>query len=272
MPAEAERWSDVAPPDRSTGCSPTAAPWTAGWRSSMPISAAEGSPRCEPTPSSPGSDSPQTAPSRAQRCSWKPSPTCLTVTSMPPTPSSLAPPRCAFAWAASRRPASQLAERAVVAIERHDWHAAESFADEALAIVQAGHCEDYLTSTLVYAVAGRTAVHRGDVARPRSMSRGRLACVRCAPISSPPRPSSCSNSVTPISSWPTQRAPGPSSARSVTFSTTAPTWASSPSWPTSCSPWSTPSMTEQSEHRRSRSPSCGYSRSWPLTCHSPRSV
>ena len=143
-----------------------------------------------------------------------------------------------------------VAERAVVAIERHDWHAAESFADEALAIVQAGHCEDYLTSTLVYAVAGRTAVHGGDVAGATDhvarASRLRPLCTYIFP----PRPSSCSNSVTPISSCRTQQAPGRSSARSVTFSTTAPTWASFPSWPTSCSPWSTPSMTEQWGHRR----------------------
>ncbi len=80
-----------------------------------------------------------------------------------------------------------LAERAVVAIERHDWHAAEILADEAVALIEAGHCQDYLTSTLVYAVAARTAVHRGDIAPGREhverASRLRTLCTYAFPSS-----------------------------------------------------------------------------------------
>src|SRR4029079_2635422 len=53
-----------------------------------------------------------------------------------------------------------LSEGAVVAIERHDWRAARAFADRAVTIMQTGQCEDYLTSTLIHAVAARTAAHQ----------------------------------------------------------------------------------------------------------------
>jgi LuxR family maltose regulon positive regulatory protein len=58
-----------------------------------------------------------------------------------------------------------LAERAVVALERHDWPQAETLAAEALAIVRAGQLDDYIMSPLVNAVVARTALHRRDVQR-----------------------------------------------------------------------------------------------------------
>jgi LuxR family maltose regulon positive regulatory protein len=57
-----------------------------------------------------------------------------------------------------------LAQRSLVAIRREDWDAAGTFAEQALTVVRDGHLDDYLTSPLVYAVAARTALHRGDVA------------------------------------------------------------------------------------------------------------
>jgi LuxR family maltose regulon positive regulatory protein len=60
---------------------------------------------------------------------------------------------------------ASLAERSAVAIGHQDWRQAETLADRALAIVGAGHLEDYITSPLVYAVVARTALHRGDVPR-----------------------------------------------------------------------------------------------------------
>ena len=60
-----------------------------------------------------------------------------------------------------------LAERALVAIERHDWNAADTLAEQALAFVRDGRLEDYASTALVHAVAARTALHRGDPASAR---------------------------------------------------------------------------------------------------------
>ena len=60
-----------------------------------------------------------------------------------------------------------LAQRSIVAMERHDWSQASSFAERALEVLRAGHLDDYVMSPLVYAVAARTAVYRGDVPRAR---------------------------------------------------------------------------------------------------------
>ena len=58
-----------------------------------------------------------------------------------------------------------LAERCLVAIERRDWHQAESFVDRARTIVENGRLDNYVPITLVYAVAARTAAHRGEAQR-----------------------------------------------------------------------------------------------------------
>ncbi|HET7519219.1 MAG TPA: LuxR C-terminal-related transcriptional regulator, partial [Actinomycetes bacterium] len=64
-----------------------------------------------------------------------------------------------------------LAERGLVAIQDHDWDQAERFADRASTIVQRGHLDDYVLSAVVYAVAARTAAHRGEAER----AHGQLA-------------------------------------------------------------------------------------------------
>jgi LuxR family maltose regulon positive regulatory protein len=56
-----------------------------------------------------------------------------------------------------------LAERALVAMHRNDWPTAQTLADRALAVMRAGHVDNYAMSPLVYAVAARTALHHGDV-------------------------------------------------------------------------------------------------------------
>jgi LuxR family transcriptional regulator, maltose regulon positive regulatory protein len=60
---------------------------------------------------------------------------------------------------------SALAQRALVAIERHDWMEAETLADRALEIARTGQLNDYEMSPLIHAVAARTALHRGEVTR-----------------------------------------------------------------------------------------------------------
>jgi LuxR family transcriptional regulator, maltose regulon positive regulatory protein len=57
-----------------------------------------------------------------------------------------------------------LAERCNLAMGRAEWHEAAALAERALAIVHAGHLEDYLTNILLYAAAARVAIHRGELA------------------------------------------------------------------------------------------------------------
>jgi LuxR family maltose regulon positive regulatory protein len=58
-----------------------------------------------------------------------------------------------------------LAERAIVAMERDDWHQAETLAERALGIMRAGRLDDYAMSPFIQAVAARTAVHQGELPR-----------------------------------------------------------------------------------------------------------
>jgi LuxR family transcriptional regulator, maltose regulon positive regulatory protein len=58
-----------------------------------------------------------------------------------------------------------LAQRALLAIERHDWLGAEALADRALEIARTGQLDDYEMSPLIHAVAARTALHCGEAAR-----------------------------------------------------------------------------------------------------------
>jgi LuxR family transcriptional regulator, maltose regulon positive regulatory protein len=61
--------------------------------------------------------------------------------------------------------AAALAQRALVAIERHDWIQAETLIERALEIARIGQLSDYEMSPLIHAVAARTALHHGDVPR-----------------------------------------------------------------------------------------------------------
>jgi LuxR family maltose regulon positive regulatory protein len=61
--------------------------------------------------------------------------------------------------------AAALAQRALVAIARHDWIEAETLAERALEIARAGQLDDYEMSPLLHAVAARTALHHGDIPR-----------------------------------------------------------------------------------------------------------
>jgi LuxR family maltose regulon positive regulatory protein len=63
-----------------------------------------------------------------------------------------------------------LATRGIVAVERDDWVEAKAFADEAEAVMQEGHFDDYWTSALVYAWMARVALHSGDVARGQELA------------------------------------------------------------------------------------------------------
>jgi LuxR family maltose regulon positive regulatory protein len=62
-----------------------------------------------------------------------------------------------------RAAAVALAERGLVAIHHHAWQEAETLAERALTIVQAGRLDEHPHSALVYAVLARTAAHRGDL-------------------------------------------------------------------------------------------------------------
>jgi LuxR family transcriptional regulator, maltose regulon positive regulatory protein len=58
-----------------------------------------------------------------------------------------------------------LAQRALIAIARHDWIQAETLVERALEIARAGQLNDYEMSPLLHAVAARAALHRSDVPR-----------------------------------------------------------------------------------------------------------
>jgi LuxR family transcriptional regulator, maltose regulon positive regulatory protein len=58
-----------------------------------------------------------------------------------------------------------LAQRALVAIARRDWMAAETLAEQALRTTRTGQLNDYEMSPLIHAVAARTALHHGDIPR-----------------------------------------------------------------------------------------------------------
>jgi LuxR family transcriptional regulator, maltose regulon positive regulatory protein len=60
-----------------------------------------------------------------------------------------------------------LAERALLAIDAGQWEAAEAMVDRASAVVRASGLQEYVTSTLVYAVSARLAFHRGAVPQAR---------------------------------------------------------------------------------------------------------
>jgi LuxR family transcriptional regulator, maltose regulon positive regulatory protein len=61
--------------------------------------------------------------------------------------------------------AAALAQRALVAIERHDWIQAETLIERALELARVGQLSDYEMSPLIHALAARTALHLGDVPR-----------------------------------------------------------------------------------------------------------
>jgi len=60
-----------------------------------------------------------------------------------------------------------LAERGVVASDRGDWLAADGFVEQMLVMMKAGQFDDYWTSALVFALAARVLLHRGDLGRGR---------------------------------------------------------------------------------------------------------
>lgn len=64
-----------------------------------------------------------------------------------------------------------LAERALIAIERGEHATARSLAERACEMVEQGRLEDMAANTLVFAVAGRTAVQAGDVPRATALVR-----------------------------------------------------------------------------------------------------
>jgi len=55
-----------------------------------------------------------------------------------------------------------LAERAMLAIARQDWQAAETLVEQARSVVASAHLEAGVTSLMVYAAGARVAIHHGD--------------------------------------------------------------------------------------------------------------
>jgi LuxR family transcriptional regulator, maltose regulon positive regulatory protein len=69
-----------------------------------------------------------------------------------------------------------LAERAILAIGRQDWHDAQTLVEQARSIVASAHLEECVTSLMVHAAGARVAAHHGrldqvgqDLARARQL-------------------------------------------------------------------------------------------------------
>jgi LuxR family maltose regulon positive regulatory protein len=67
-----------------------------------------------------------------------------------------------------------LAERALLAIGRQDWHDAEALVAQARSVVGRAHLEACVTSAVVYAAAARVAIHQGDL----DQAEQDLACAK----------------------------------------------------------------------------------------------
>jgi LuxR family maltose regulon positive regulatory protein len=55
-----------------------------------------------------------------------------------------------------------LAERAILAIGRQDWQAAETMVNQARSVVATAHLEECVTSLVLYAAGARVAIHHGN--------------------------------------------------------------------------------------------------------------
>jgi LuxR family transcriptional regulator, maltose regulon positive regulatory protein len=64
--------------------------------------------------------------------------------------------------------ATALAERAIVAMGRQQWHEATTLTNQALGLLETGRLNDYFISPLVHTVVARTALHRGDVPQAKA--------------------------------------------------------------------------------------------------------
>jgi LuxR family maltose regulon positive regulatory protein len=85
-----------------------------------------------------------------------------------------------------------LADRGCAAIERDDWAAAATFADQALPILDGGQFDDYWTSALVYAWTARSPLDAVTTSRHDSSSHEPLGSARYSPTRSPwSRPGRC---------------------------------------------------------------------------------
>jgi LuxR family transcriptional regulator, maltose regulon positive regulatory protein len=69
-----------------------------------------------------------------------------------------------------------LAERAILAIGRQDWHEAGTLVEQARSVVASAHLEECVTSLVLYAAGARVAIHHGnldqaeqDLARARQL-------------------------------------------------------------------------------------------------------
>ena len=58
-----------------------------------------------------------------------------------------------------------LAERAMLAIARQDWHAAGTLTAQARQVVASAHLEDCVTSLVLYGAGARVAIHHGNLAQ-----------------------------------------------------------------------------------------------------------
>jgi hypothetical protein len=131
-----------------------------------------------------------------------------------------------------------LAERALIAMARNEWVRADALAEQAVWTVRHSRLQDHPLNALVYAIAGRTALHAERTTSARaSCSRRRSVVFRGSPTPSRSR------RFRPACSWPgatshlpTQRVPAPCSERSRRCCGVVLGWARCPDRWQSCVP------------------------------------
>ena len=87
------------------------------------------------------------------------------------------PPDCAAVVGALDLHVVALAERALVAIDRHEHRPARALVREATEVLSHGELDAYPTTTLLLAIRARTALRDGMPGRRSQISNGQPSCV-----------------------------------------------------------------------------------------------
>ena len=164
-----------------------------------------------------------------------------------------------------------LAERCLVAIERHHWDEAATLADQAHTIVQRGRLEDYVPIAVVYAVLARTAAHQGEAQRAQThLTRA----ARLRPQLSYATPYLSVQALLELGRAYLSLGDGAGAKQTLREANDIlhrrPELGILPNRPKSCGPGSTRSMNGSSGRPRSPGPSCACSRCCPRTSPSGR--
>ena len=118
-------------------------------------------------------------------------------------------PQVAGPLGATPAASAALSEQALIAMERRQWQEAGRLAEEAVAVLRAGHLDDYAMAAFVRTVAARAALHLGDAAAAR---RHLARAVHLRPLLTSAMPTARCR---PCSTWAASALDGIAGARAV---------------------------------------------------------